>query len=316
MTRLSDGGPITPGRHEDHGGVFAALQGVPRSHPGLVPVHDSATDPMHSEPYVIKQVHQETADVFTFDLVPAAHAPNFTFAPGQFNMIYMFGMGEVAISISSDSTVYGRLIHTIRAVGPITRAICKLKKGDMLGIRGPFGAGWPVQEARGHDVLFVTGGIGLPPLRPAIYYVLAHRQDYGKVTILYGARSPQRLLYRKELEQWRGRFDVTLDVAVGVAGRDWHGNVGVINSLLGQARLDPDNTVAMLCSSESMMHSLANGLIKLGMADDRIYLSMERNMKCAIGLCGHCQLGPYFICKDGPVFSYEAIKEWFVKREV
>lgn len=271
--------------------------------------------PMMPDLYRIRRVTQETADIFTFELDPVGGESHFDFLPGQFNMIYMFGTGEVAISISGDPTAHGALVHTIRAVGPATRAICKLKKGGILGIRGPFGSAWPVEEAKGQDVLFVTGGIGLAPLRPAIYYVLAHREQYGRLVVLYGARSPQRLLFKKELEQWRGRFDIDLEVAVGSATDAWRGNVGVITSLVAQARIDPAHTLAMLCSSETMMRALVQELGKRNVAKDQIYISMERSMKCGIGLCGHCQLGPHFMCKDGPVYRYDRIETLFNVRE-
>jgi NAD(P)H-flavin reductase len=231
-------------------------------------------------------------------------------------MLYVFGVGEVPISISSDPGQTSALVHTMRAVGTVTKALRKLKRGDVLGVRGPYGSNWPVKEAEGSDVLIAAGGIGLPPLRPALYNILANREKYGKVVLLYGTRSPADMVYRKELEQWRGRFDLDVHVTVDRAVGAWRGNVGVVTTLLPKAHLDPTSTVAMICGPEMMMRFTALELQKRGVAIQDIYLSMERNMKCAIGFCGHCQLGPIFVCKDGPVFRYDRIKSLMEKREV
>ncbi|HEY3296343.1 MAG TPA: FAD/NAD(P)-binding protein [bacterium] len=272
-------------------------------------------DSMTMRPFRIRRTAQDTYDTFTMELEPAGSG-EFTFAPGQFNMLYVFGVGEVPISISGDPTDPLPLIHTTRAVGTVTKALQKLKKGDVLGMRGPFGSAWPVEQAKGKDVVIVAGGIGLPPLRPAIYQILANREEYGKFVLLYGARTPDDLLFPKELEQWRGRFDMDVTITVDRATDGWLGNVGVVTRLIPKAVFDPKNAVAMLVGPEIMMRFTIADLQKAGMADKDIYVSMERNMKCGVGLCGHCQCGPSFVCKDGPVYSYETIRDWMRKREI
>ncbi|MDZ7288309.1 MAG: FAD/NAD(P)-binding protein [candidate division KSB1 bacterium] len=273
-------------------------------------------DPMRPAPFLVQRLRQDTHDTFTIEIKPDHGTNGFSFRAGQFNMLYLFGMGEAPISISGDPTKPKILVHTIRAVGTLTKAMRKLKEGDMLGVRGPFGTHWPVEEAAGNDVVIVAGGIGLAPLRPALYSVLAQRQKYGKVVLLYGTRTPADILYRRELEQWRSRLDLEVEVTVDRATPEWRGNVGVVTTLIPKAPFDPHNTVAMVCGPEIMMRFTVLELQKRGVPIEDIYLSMERNMKCAIGFCGHCQFGPTFICKDGPVFRYDRIKELFAKREI
>jgi NAD(P)H-flavin reductase len=231
-------------------------------------------------------------------------------------MVYVFGMGEVPISISGDPNHLNPLVHTVRAVGTVTRAVCKAKRGDIVGIRGPFGSSWPVEEAIGKDVVIAAGGIGLAPLRPALLTLLAHRERYGRIVLLYGARSPQELLFGRQLLQWRGRFDLEVEVTVDTASREWRGNVGVVTTLIPRAHFDPEEALAMVCGPEVMMRFTVSGLQELGVPAESIYVSMERNMKCAVGLCGHCQYGPTFICKDGPVFRYDRLASLFNVREV
>jgi NAD(P)H-flavin reductase len=277
---------------------------------------------MFPQLYRIQRILRETHDTFTLELIPAngigrqTANTGFTFAPGQFNMLYVFGVGEVPISISGDPTQPESLVHTTRAVGTVTKAMRELKRGDVLGVRGPFGSHWPVEDAIGSDVVIVAGGIGLPPLRPTLYQVLSQREKYGKVVLLYGTRTPEDILYRRELEKWRARFDLEVHVTVDRAMGRWHGNVGVVTTLTPKASFDPHSTVVMMCGPEVMMRFTILELQKRGVAIENIFISMERNMKCAIGFCGHCQLGPTFICKDGPVFRYDRIKEWFGKREI
>ena len=191
-----------------------------------------------------------------------------------------------------------------------------MQHGAMLGVRGPFGSGWPVEEARGKDIIIVAGGIGLAPLRPLIYHLLGQRKDYGHVSILYGARSPADILYCKELESWGGRFDVEVSVIVDHAIADWHGDVGVVTTLMDKVRYEPGKTLAMTCGPEIMMRFTIRELNLLGIPDEQIYISMERNMQCAVGLCGHCQYGPTFVCKDGPVYRFDRIKPFFSIREI
>lgn len=272
-------------------------------------------EPMQPHRYTLQQVRKETADTFTLDLVPTEGIIP-TFLPGQFNMLYVFGVGEAPISISGAPTELTSMVHTIRAVGVVTQALQRLRRGDVIGLRGPFGSAWPVEEAQGNDIVLVAGGIGLAPLRPVLYAVLANRSRYGRVLLLYGARTPDDLLYARELERWRGRFDLDVQVTVDSARQSWYGQVGVVTRLISRATFDPANTIAMLCGPEVMMRFSVAELQRRGIVTDTIFVSMERNMKCAIGFCGHCQFGPTFICKDGPVFRYDHIQPWFGKREV
>jgi NAD(P)H-flavin reductase len=268
------------------------------------------------DPYRINKVTQETADTFTLEMVPADGADSISFRAGQFNMVYAFGVGEIPISISGDPTKPGALVHTTRAVGTVTKVMHRMKKGSVLGIRGPYGVPWPMEYAEGADVVLVAGGIGLAPLRPALYHVLGRREKYGKVVILYGTRTPEDILFLNELESWRARFDLDVFVTVDRALRPWKGNVGVVTTLVPKAPFDPHSAVAMICGPEVMMRYAALELHKRGIPETDIFISMERNMKCGVGLCGHCQFGPTFICKDGPVFNYTRIKQLMTKREI
>lgn len=275
-----------------------------------------SADPMLPRPFRITRTRKELPDSYTMELVPDDGAKEFSFTPGQFNMIYMFGVGEVPISISGDPADPTKLVHTIRAVGKVTEAMRTLKPGDTVGIRGPFGTGWPVHDMDGRDVVFITGGLGLAPLRPAIYHVLANRRKYGKVVILYGSRTPADLLYRGELEKWRGQFDLQVEVTVDRADDQWQGPVGVVPNLIKEVRFDPFDTTALVCGPEIMMRYTVRGLTDLGVTKDNIFVSMERNMKCAVGFCGHCQLGPTFVCRHGPVFAFDKIENLFTIQEL
>jgi NAD(P)H-flavin reductase len=273
-------------------------------------------NPMLTYAYSIKRIQQETYDTFTLELKPKGNIQTKPFAPGQFNMLYVFGVGEVPISISGDPDEHDVLVHTTRAVGAVTNAMRKLRRGDLIGVRGPFGTSWPMEEARGCDVVIVAGGIGMPPLRPSVYQLLSRRREYGKVFVLYGARTPADLLYQQEMEQWRARSDLHVDITVDRALRWWRGNVGVVTTLIPKADFDPTSTIAMMVGPEIMMRFTIAELQKRGLPDESIYISMERNMKCGVGLCGHCQLGPFFVCKDGPVFRYDRVKPFLGKGEI
>jgi NAD(P)H-flavin reductase len=263
----------------------------------------------------VLSVRRELEDTATLELaVPGGGEARFL--PGQFNMLYVFGVGESAISISGDPAEKGRLTHTVRTVGAVSAALTRMKPGATVGVRGPFGSSWPVGEAEGADMLVVTGGLGLAPLRPAICHLLANRERYGRVVLLYGARSPADILYREELGRWRQRLDVDIHVTVDHASGDWRGAVGVVPDLVPRASFDPENTVSFVCGPEVMMRYSANALIDAGVAPDRIWLSIERNMKCAVGLCGHCQFGPHFACKEGPVMRYDRIASLITEREI
>ncbi|MEM9553580.1 MAG: FAD/NAD(P)-binding protein [Acidobacteriota bacterium] len=271
---------------------------------------------MVPRPFRVRRLRKETADTFNLELEPADNREVPEFLPGQFNMLYLFGIGESAISISGDPAQRDPLIHTIRAVGTVTRGLAALKRGHMVGVRGPFGTAWPVASAVDHDVVVVAGGIGLAPLRPAIYQLLAQRPHYGRLVILYGSRSPDDLLFARELERWRGRFDLEVLVTVDHATSGWRGHVGVVTSLIQRMTVDPLHTIALTCGPEVMMRFATKALVESGVAPDHIYVSMERNMKCAIGWCGHCQLGPTFVCKDGPVFPLPQIAPLWGVREM
>jgi NAD(P)H-flavin reductase len=280
------------------------------------PIRAAAPDPMRPAAFRIDKVWRETSDTFTLELTPADGSGAFPFFPGQFNMLYAFGAGEAPISISGDPASPRTLVHTIRDVGAVTGALRRLKRGEAVGVRGPFGAGWPLEEAAGNDLFIVAGGIGLAPLRPIIYHAIAQRPRFGKVVLLYGARTPGDLLYRSELEKWRSRFDMDVQVTVDNAAAGWRGDVGVVSTLIRKARFDPPNAAAMLCGPEAMMRFAVEELLGRGLAPERISLSMERNIKCGVGLCGHCQFGPYFICKDGPVVRFDRVRELFFLREI
>ena len=283
-----------PGEAEEEGGA-------PSPH-GVVPT-----------PVSVSRVRREMAGVVTLELTPASA---FGFVPGQFNMLYMFGLGEVAISLSGAPAEENRVVHTVRAVGAVTQAITRLRRNDVVGVRGPYGSSWPVRDSEGSDVIIVAGSLGLAPLRPVIYRMLARRERYGRLVVLYGARGPADILYRRELEAWRRRLDVDITVTVDHAAADWRGNVGVVPALIGRTPIDPDHTVAMVCGPEIMMRFTVDALRQRGLVTDRIFLSMERNMKCAIGICGHCQFGPAFVCREGPVFRFDRIASFFNQREI
>jgi NAD(P)H-flavin reductase len=273
------------------------------------------TERLVPTPYVVRDVWKETSDVFSLALEPEADARVEPGCPGQFNMLWSFGVGEVPISISGATGDGEPLVHTIRAVGNVTRALCSTERGDVVGVRGPFGSSWPVAAARGRDVLVVGGGIGLAPLRPILYEIEAQRKEYGRVALLYGARTPGDILFRSELENWRGRFDFDVGITVDAAGRDWGSNVGAVTTLLPAIPFDLSDAVAFLCGPEIMMQFAVRGLMDRGVPMASIHLSMERNMKCAIGLCGHCQWGAEFVCKTGPVYPLERITGLLAVRE-
>jgi NAD(P)H-flavin reductase len=267
-------------------------------------------------PFLVERVTQDVSDTFTLVLKPQEGRETFSFAPGQFNMLYVFGIGEVPISISGDPGNPERLVHTVRALGSVTTAMQRLKRGNVIGVRGPFGTPWPMHEAEGQDVVIIAGGVGLAPLRPAIYTILRNRGRYGRFTLLYGARTPKDILFRNELQKWSSRLDTYVDVIVDRAVGSWHGQVGVVTKLIGHGGFDPQHTVALVCGPEAMIRFAVRALADRGVTENCIYVSMERNMKCAVGFCGHCQFGGNFVCKDGPVFRYDHIADIFQVREL
>jgi anaerobic sulfite reductase subunit B len=270
--------------------------------------------PMVPVPYRLLAKRQETADTWTLELQPH-RGERLAFEPGQFTMLSAFGSGEVPISISGDPGWEGPLVHTVRAVGLATKAICDAAPGDVLGVRGPFGHPWPVEDLARRDVLVVAGGVGLAPLRTAILALLAHREQHGRILLLYGGRSPDQLLFADELNEWARRG---LDVAVTVdsAGPEWLGHVGVVPRLVARAEFDPASAVALVCGPELMMRFTVAALAQSGLDSDRVYASLERNMQCGVGHCGHCQLGPTLVCRDGPVYRWSELERWLAIREL
>jgi NAD(P)H-flavin reductase len=274
------------------------------------------TDGMVPRLFEIKDLIWETGDgsVFTWQLEAKDTTP-FAFKPGQFNMLYSYGVGEVAISISG-SNESDAVVHTIRAVGSVTNAMQQLKPGYTVGLRGPFGNHWPVEQAYGKDLVIIAGGVGLAPLRPVVYYAMQHLDKFNRVNLLYGTRTPLDILYRDELEVWQHEKRIHVAVTVDRAPPTWRGDIGVVTNLIAKAKFDPQNTIAMICGPEVMMTFSEMALQKAGLEKNQMYASIERNMKCAIGHCGHCQWGPYFICKDGPVFRIDRVEPYLQVREL
>ncbi len=240
---------------------------------------------------------------------------NYAFRPGQFNMLYLPGYGEAAISISSDPENVETVGHTIRSTGNVTQNIARLKVGDLIGVRGPFGTSWPVEQFKGSDLVIGTGGVGAPSLRPVIYHVMHHRQDYGRVVLLYGARTPKDLQYTHEYEAWE-KAGIETMITVDRADESWTGQVGVVPILFYRLRMDPKKSVIMSCGPEIMIRYVVFEALARRVPSNRIFVSLERNMKCGLGQCGHCQIGPYFVCKDGPIFSYEALEPYYHVEEL
>jgi NAD(P)H-flavin reductase len=265
---------------------------------------------MAPRPFRVERKTRETYDTWTLSLVPV-RGEQLDVAPGQFTMLYAFGVGEVPISVSGPP-----LVQTIRAVGPVTRTLCAAKPGAVVGVRGPFGTSWPVEQAEGSDLLIVAGGVGLPPVRPALCHAVDHRADFGRVILLYGARTPADIVFRREIEKWRSRMDLEVDVTVDAASGDWRGRVGVVTTLIPRAAIDPDSTAAFVVGPEIMMRFTARALVDQGVPPEQIWLSMERSMKCGVALCGHCQFGPSLICRDGAVYPYPAIEPFLGVREL
>jgi NAD(P)H-flavin reductase len=274
-----------------------------------------AVDAMVPRPFVVRRVTRETADTTTLLLEPVDGKP-LPFVAGQFTMVGRPGVGEVPISISGDPAHPELLEHTVRAVGDATSAIARSRPDDVLLVRGPYGTGWNVEDGATGDILIVAGGIGLAPLRPVVLDVLAHRSRYRRVFVVYGSRTPDQLLFPRQLERWRGRFDTEVEITVDAADPQWRGHVGVVTTVLPADGLDPDSTFAFVCGPEIMMRLTADALCDLGLPSERVRLSMERNMKCGIGLCGHCQFRELIVCQDGPVFDYARIRDLLTAKEV
>jgi len=282
-----------------------------------VPEIVTHADPMLPNAAVVRSIKPEAYGISTFflEFQDPVIAAAYRFAPGQFNMLYLPGFGEVAISVSSDPNHPQTLGHTIRYAGSVTRAMGRLMVGDIIGVRGPYGSSWPMERARGKDLLIVTGGIGLAPLRPLILAVLSNRTNYGRVTLMYGGRTPPDLLYTGEFEDWQ-RGGVEVHVTVDRADENWRGQVGVVPMLFYRIRIDHPRTLVLTCGPEIMMRFVIYEALARRVPKESIFISMERNMKCAVGHCGHCQFGPYFVCRDGPVFPYAQIEPWINRHEI
>ena len=207
------------------------------------------------------------------------------------------------------------LIHTIRRVGGVTNALGAAQPGDEIGVRGPFGTGWNLDRAIGRDVVVMAGGLGLAPVRPIITDLVARREEFGRASLLIGARTPEDLLYRDEIEEWRSHLDLDVEVTVDSAPATWRGDVGVVTRLVGRAPIDPANTTAFVCGPEVMMRFGATSLIDRGVPADEVFVSLERNMHCAVGHCGHCQLDALFVCRDGAVLAWPTVEPLLKVRE-
>jgi NAD(P)H-flavin reductase len=269
-------------------------------------------------PARILDVTSENFNTRTFKMqfVDPEIRDRYRFVAGQFNMVYVPGVGEAAISVSSDPEETGVLDHTIRIVGSVTRAIDRAGPGGLVGLRGPFGRPWPLEKMEGHNLVIVGGGIGLAPLRPVIYHILKHRDRYQRVVLLYGCRTPEDRVYADQLERWEEEGSIEVLVTVDNATNAWHGPVGVVTNLLKRLRVSAEETLVLVCGPKILNRVAAWKFLQLHVPPDRVYVSLERNMNCGFGRCGHCQYGPYFVCKDGPVFCFADIASIFAKEEI
>lgn len=256
---------------------------------------------------------EESSTIFTLHLRfdNPEHHQQFLFSPGQFNMLYLYGVGEVAISIVSDPENKDILTHTIRAIGRVTKALQKLQQGDQIGIRGPYGRGWPLEQTKRKDVIVLTGGLGCAPSVSIIEYILARRTQYGNLSILQGVKHSDDFIFRKQYSNWQKSANTVIHIAADQAGPKWPWSVGYVTDMIDQLSINSENTIVMMCGPEMMMNTAVKIFKQRKISEKDIYLSMERNMECGLGQCGHCQYGGLFICKDGPVFAYSEIKDLF-----
>ena len=285
---------------------------MPTISPSPTPKVETTGDAYLPHPAKITAIKEEAYAITTYNVVfeDELRREQYRFEAGQFNMLYLPGIGEVPISISSDPAEPQTLGHTIRFAGNVTRAIGRLNVGDIVGLRGPYGSAWPITRLYGEDIYIVTGGIGMAPLRPVLYTIMRHRDQFGRVIVLYGARTPADMLYTAEFETWQAH-DIQLHTTVDRADPHWRGQVGVVPMLFYHLRLDPRKTVVLTCGPEIMIRFVVYEALARRVPKEKIFLSMERNMKCALGFCGHCQFGPSFICKEGPVLTYAQIEPFF-----
>ncbi len=256
----------------------------------------------------IVSVREEAPNINTFRLwlKDEEARRNFSFVPGQFLELTVFGYGEAPFSISSSPLEKEYFEVTVRKMGTVTRALFNLGEGGVVGVRGPFGRGWPIEDMRGENVLIIGGGIGIAPLRSLVEYIIANRDSFGEVILLYGARTPKDIVYKEELEQWRDAIDVHLTVDMG--DETWKGRTGVVTVLLDDVKVDPRETYSIQCGPPIMMHFVTKKLLEMGFSDERIVFSLERLMKCGMGFCGHCMISGKYVCRDGPVFNYSEVK--------
>ncbi len=278
---------------------------------------------LQSQPYtpheaIIIERIQESANLFTLRLkfTDQALQDAYEFEPGQFNMLYLYGVGEIPISIVSDPKDSHIIDHTIRVVGRVTKAMANLKSGDRIGLRGPYGKGWPVLAAEQKDVVIVTGGVGCAPVVSVINYIEQRREDFGHLNILQGVKHSADLIWQDRYNKWRELADTTVLVTASSGEALWPWHIGPVTTLFDQLNFDPDNVTVMMCGPEGMMRVVCDHMLDNRVQASQLYLSMERNMQCAIGHCGHCQYGSNFICKDGPVFSYDRIRDLFASKGI
>lgn len=263
----------------------------------------------------VTTARRESTDTVTLELTAIDGRPA-RFAPGQFAMLYVFGVGEIPVSISGDPDDARDVAHTVRGVGAVSQALTRCRRGDVVGVRGPFGTSWPLEAAEGGDVVVVAGGIGLAPLRPVVLHVVAHRSLFGRVSVLVGSRSPTQLLFERDLHAWRSRFDLHVGVTVDHADTGWRGRVGLVTDLFDRAPFDASTSTAFVCGPEVMMRHTAIALVDAGVDPGHIHVSLERNMRCGLAQCGHCQLGPLVVCRDGPVMPWTTVAPLLAVREL
>jgi len=272
----------------------------------------------HINPYVpheaiILERIQEAPSLFTLRLkfTEQKIQDAYEFEPGQFNMLYLYGVGEIAISIVSDPRDSHIIDHTIRVVGRVTRGMDNLKAGDRIGIRGPYGRGWPMIESKQKDVVIVTGGLGCAPVVSVINYIEQRREEFKRLTIIQGVKHTADFIWKDRYDKWRDLPDTKVLLAADVGEALWPWHIGPVTTLFDQLEFDPDNVCVMMCGPEGMMQVVVDHMLDYRVPASQLYLSMERNMQCAVGHCGHCQYGSKFICKDGPVFSYDKVSDLF-----
>jgi NAD(P)H-flavin reductase len=253
---------------------------------------------------------------YRMEFVDEEFRRSYRFVPGQFNMVYVPGVGEAAMSISSHPERTGTVEHTIREVGSVTRALQRVGRGGILGLRGPFGRGWPLERMKDHDVVIVAGGIGIAPLRPVLYWMLEHRQQFRRVVLMYGCRTSEDRVYATELEQWDRDGSIDVLVTVDNATSDWVGPVGVVTALLPRIKVSAARTVVLVCGPKILNRVAAWNFLQLHVAPDHVYVSLERNMNCGFRRCGHCQYGGKFVCADGPVFCFAEVADLFAKEDI